>query len=269
VDQSGELTAKEWGLGLYRIELESWPEYDDDSVRHVVDIISDAAGKWHRARGNWYKLFRMVDTDNSGQMGFEELKAMCYRPLPCLAIHSRILKEVDLKGLWKALDKDKSSLVNTNEFMVFMRKHGTSNLVSSPREKFGIRPRLIGLNSRAEMRASESRADGVGNLSAEHLRSICAALNKQTEKTVADTYKTWNRDFDGIVSEWDFSAVFRKLLNIKEDQVDDDAVYTVWRFLDRENSGEVTIQQFLALGEDLQNGMKGTSSGNAGSEGYA
>merc|ERR1712072_558768 len=70
-DRSSEVTAKEWALCLYRIEIEEWPDYDAENLRHVVDIINEAAQRWHRAGGNWYKVFKTVDTDGSGEMGFD------------------------------------------------------------------------------------------------------------------------------------------------------------------------------------------------------
>jgi len=59
-NQSQEVTAKEWAVCLYRIELEQWPDYDPESLRRVVDTINEAAQRWHRAGGNWYKVFRKV-----------------------------------------------------------------------------------------------------------------------------------------------------------------------------------------------------------------
>merc|ERR1712093_271438 len=98
---------------------------------------------------------------------------MCYRPLPCLAIPQKRLKEVDLKALWKALDKDKSGLTNVNEFMIFMRKHGTCQLHRSP----SARHRFVGLSSRAELREdADGMGTGLGSLSADQLALLSTAL---------------------------------------------------------------------------------------------
>lgn len=261
VDKSSEVTAKEWSICLYRIDIEDWPEVDTEHLTRIVDVINAAAEKWHRAGGNWYKVFRLVDTDDSGHMGFDELKAICWRPLPCLAIPPKKLPEVWLKALWKALDADRSGMTSVNEFMIFMRKHGTQQFHNSPREK---RPRFVGLNSRAEMRA-DTAMGGIGNLSADQMMLLSNALSKQTVDTVAAAYNKWGIPWAGLVSEWDMLAVFRKLLGIIEDHISDDEIHTVWSFMDRDGAGQVAVETLLGLGDWLREAMA-TGDGEAALE---
>merc|ERR1719220_2994116 len=86
-----------------------------------------AATEWHRAGGNWYKIFRLIDSDNSGHMGFDELREIVHRPLPCLAIPITRITDRDLRAMWKALDEDRSADVTVREFMCFMRRRGAQH----------------------------------------------------------------------------------------------------------------------------------------------
>jgi Ca2+-binding EF-hand superfamily protein len=261
-DQSGEVTAKEWQKCLYCIDIEGWPDAEPEHLGRVVDEINAAAQHWHRAGGNWFKVFRFVDTDDSGQMGFEELKAMCYRPLPCLAIPQKRLREMDLRALWKALDNDLSGFVSVAEFMTFMRKHGSEQFHNSARSKT---PRFVGLSSRAEMHSGEDERSVLSTLEADQLTLLSAAIGKQTSETVAAAYKRWGLSWTGLISEWDFHAVFRKLLGIREDQIGDDAIYMVWSFVDSECAGQVAVDQFLALATLLLEARKGDANSGASS----
>merc|ERR1712157_43022 len=69
-DKSNEVSCQEWQLGLYRLQLDAWPDADEATLVRVVDCICKAADKWHRAAGNWYKIFNLVDTENSGRIGY-------------------------------------------------------------------------------------------------------------------------------------------------------------------------------------------------------
>ena len=48
---------------MYKVRLGTWPNLDSGHVRHVVDTLNHAADKWHRAAGNWYKIFKRFDND--------------------------------------------------------------------------------------------------------------------------------------------------------------------------------------------------------------
>mmetsp|Transcript_54805 Transcript_54805/g.102773 ORF Transcript_54805/g.102773 Transcript_54805/m.102773 type:complete len:1348 (+) Transcript_54805:158-4201(+) len=251
LDRSGEVTGKEWQVNLYRLDIEDWPVAEADRLRRIVDEINGAAQKWHQAGGNWYKVFRLIDTDNSGKMGFDELREICWRPLPCLAIPPRRLPEKDLRTLWKALDSDQSGMCTVNEFMIFMRKHGTVQFHSSPRER---RPRFVGLQSPLSRSESQAAA-GVPLLTADQVNLLSSALSKQSGETMKAAYKNWDLPWDGNVSEWDFLLVFRRQLGISEEQICDDAVHACWTFLESSSGGQVSVGALLSLGQGLREAM--------------
>ncbi|CAE7451052.1 RNP1, partial [Symbiodinium pilosum] len=63
----------------------------------------------------------------SGRLSFGGLKEVVRDMWYGLAIPPDQITDFDLKGLWKALDEDKSSTVSVGEFMVFMRRYGAQH----------------------------------------------------------------------------------------------------------------------------------------------
>jgi len=241
-DGSGEATSKEWTLCLYRLEVETWPD-DDDAIQRAVDEMHKAAEKWHRAGGNWYKIFNLIDGDNTGTMGFDELKEVVYRPLPCLAIPATRVSEHQLKAMWKALDENMSSLASVREFMVFMRRRGAKSGINFHRSVS-----RTGKSSRAE---SRSRLSGPGFRTTEEAEILGRALAAQTPKAFEDAYKSWGVPWQGQVSEWDLLSVVRRLLGLTEQRLSDDAVHAAWRALDRDGVGKVSVEAVLEWGREL------------------
>jgi Ca2+-binding EF-hand superfamily protein len=242
-----EVAVKDWILCLYRIDIEEWPDYDSKNITRVVDIINEAGQRWHQAGGNWYKVFRRVYPDDSGTMTFEDFRGMCYNPLPCLSISSKCVREADLKALWKGLDQDRSGLTSVNEFMIFMRKHGTVQLHQSPGCK-----RARGQDTLARSRAEAEKIPGIDALSADHCALISRALGKESSETLAAAYSKWGIPWSGFVSEWDLLSVVRELLKISEDQMDDDTIYIIWRHLDSDGVGQVAVEEILQLADMLR-----------------
>lgn len=248
---SGDVTAKEWHLGMYRVEVDSWPEADEVRIARVIEEINTAAEKFHQAGGNWYKVFRLMNSDNSGNMVFEEMKEIVYRPLPCLSISPKRVSEDDLRALWKALDADRSGSCTVNEFMIFMRRNGAKySLHQSPRK---VRPKFVGCRPRTEQATSaEEAVSSAGGLTEEQAALLGKTLEKQSTETFAKAYKSWGVPWTGMISEWDLLVVVRKLLGLSEEQLDDDRVFVVWRTLDQACAGHIPVGALLALGQGLK-----------------
>lgn len=126
-DQSGELSPDEFQSALYLFKISAWPDYShveyQPELAHTLTMMNAAADKWHKAGGNWFKIFRRMDTDESGQMGYEEIEAVIRTTFPGLKLSLNEISEENLHGLWKALDVDRSGLISVQEFMIFMRRH--------------------------------------------------------------------------------------------------------------------------------------------------
>ena len=65
------------------------------------------------ATGAWFKLFRFMDTDNSGLVCFSEFRAMVRDELE---LPPSELSELEIKRAWLALDADKSGHICSGEF---------------------------------------------------------------------------------------------------------------------------------------------------------
>jgi len=245
IDGSGEITSDEWKLALYRIELQFWPDDDEVIVADVVDKMSDAAEKWHQAGGNWYKVFTKLDSDHSGSMEFDEMRAMIRRPLPCLAIPPKIISDEGLRRLWKALDADRSGEVTVQEFMVFMRRRGTRQLT----RKDGNRQRDLSNKGRLSLSEQPSMCVYLSEMQA---LVLCQTLARHSYSTVAAAYKRWDRPFSGSVGELEWLTVTRELLGLSEAQLEDDAVHLVWRIVDPDGVGQVPLEAIFALQDQLK-----------------
>ena len=89
-DGSGEVSIDEFNQATYCLQVAPWPDLlvDDEAERlaRVIATMNAAADKWHRAAGNWYKIFRMFDSDDSGKMGYEELEHVLRAGFPGLSL---------------------------------------------------------------------------------------------------------------------------------------------------------------------------------------
>jgi len=242
-DGSREVTAREWHRGLYRLEVEVWPDADEAALASVVDRISTAADKWHRAGGNWYKVFNLVDADSSGRLGFQELLDIIRRPLPCLAVSAKRISDAELRSLWKALDTDLSGDVCVTEFMVFMRRLEVKRGVShSPTMAAGS------VAHRARMSSLEASAAATREPTGEEVALLVRRLREHSRDSVAEAYQRLGLHWDGSISEWDFIRVIREVLGISGELLDEDAVHGLWSSLDISGEGAVDVEVFLAMG---------------------
>eukprot|EP00913_Durusdinium_trenchii_P028664 g26880.t1 len=120
----GDLTTsiEEFGRLMYKIELSQWPDLSDDDLERIVALLNRAAHKWHRAGGNWFKIFNQIDADGSGNLSYDELVSCVRSSYPCLRVSTNEVTDKELRGLWKALDSMGSIEVPVHRFMVFMRR---------------------------------------------------------------------------------------------------------------------------------------------------
>jgi len=233
-DGSGLVTVKEWESCLYRMEVETWPDADAKTLTRVADVISKAAGKWHHCGGNWFKIFRLIDTDGSGEIGYDELKCLCYGVFPDLQISTQVMPEDKLKALWKALDGDLSGMTSTSEFMVFMRANGSEQFVKNAGT----------ISTRKKAPADESSK----KLSPEQMQMFTGALSRQSLDSLKAAFGQWDIPWTGYLTEWDMFYIIRTLLDISEDDISDDGIVVVWGMLEQEENKQVRAQTLLVLG---------------------
>lgn len=232
-DDSGEVTAKEWETGLYRLEVLAWPDIDDASCTKVVDIISKAVGKWHMCQGNWFKIFRLIDLSGIGEIMYPDLFHFVYHATdPCLNLPPKRLPEAKLKGLWKAMDSEQNAVICRAKFMLFMRQHGSCDQFQSTKY-------------RQRKKEEAAKINPILVFGPEHFELLAAALSRQSVQSLRAATSNGNE-----FSEWDMIYIMRELLGISEDEISDDGVNFVWLKLETsgKGSGRATIDDLLALG---------------------
>jgi len=236
-----KLSAHDWHVGLYQLEVEDWPLADEATLLAAIETLSAAAHRWHRAAGNWYKVFNLVDQEGSGYIGFHEVLEMIRRPLPCLSIPPERLPDRDIRALWRVMDEDLSGEVTVTEFMVFMRR------LEVKRGKTAPRPAAGSVVHRASEQMALARTSRVKSLTGHEAELLREALAEQSTEKIAQAYEEHGRPWQGFVSEWDWLAIVRDVLGILEDQLDDDAAHMAWHTLDPHGTGKVHADALFAL----------------------
>ena len=132
-DKSGEVTISEFQHGCYLLILEGWPLLDKDRLEDVVAVINGAAKRWLHA-SSWVKVFRAIDQDENDRLGYDELERVVRAngTQGGLSLTTSDLTDNDLRGLWRALDKDVSGEVTIDEFMGFMRRKAEKPKPATP-----------------------------------------------------------------------------------------------------------------------------------------
>ena len=139
---SGESTIKEFQQATYLLMLDDWEdlltEEHAGELQGVVAQLEEAVETRHtrkkfhdttggtvkEAPGNWYKVFALFDITGSGLLGYEELEEVIRADYPGLGMKPAAISTNRIRGLWKAIDADRSGDVTVKEFVSFMRRHG-------------------------------------------------------------------------------------------------------------------------------------------------
>mmetsp|Transcript_44544 Transcript_44544/g.80042 ORF Transcript_44544/g.80042 Transcript_44544/m.80042 type:complete len:1940 (+) Transcript_44544:73-5892(+) len=221
-DGSGEVSASEWALSLYHLDLDSWPDAHDEDLPNAVECINAAAMKYYQAQDNWYKVFRVVDMNDAGRMDFETFSDMVRRPLPCLSVATSQVSERQLKALWKAMDIDRSSEITVQEFMVYMRRCTKQKMLMSEPPK----------------RAPVAEATTARQL-------LVQGLSGYSVGTLQAAYESWGMPWTGYISEWEWQLIARRLLGYTEATVGDSALHAVWASLDQQMVGQIVAEDLL------------------------
>jgi len=260
-DGSGEVTAKELSLSLYQLEMEAWPEPNEEIVAKVVNEISQAAQHFHRAGGNWYKVFVLMDADGQGEIKFDDLRDVVRGKLPFLQIPQSRLSDADLKAYWKGLDVNMSGTASGKEFMQYMRKNGGEQNMHRPTKKRGNQ---VGRDLLAEIAAAPDLDDG-------KIRDIAGRLGKALHMWLAtrgitggssrsslsnprlwgELFATVDTDKSGRLSFTEFDQVIRTVLRAGK-MFNPDELKAFWKAVDGDGSGEVTLKEFATRVYKLQ-----------------
>lgn len=244
VDQalSGIVSTTDWQIGIYQLYIEVWPDADHQWLVSIVDKIASFGEKRWPSGCNWFKVFRLVDTDNCGSIAFAEFADVLRRPLPCLAIPAEIVSNRDLQALWKAIDTARSGRISSSEFMLFMKRLE----VKRGRKK----PVAASLSQFQRAKASQdhnAQSVAVMELSSAQRQQLTNNLKGQTPEVFEECYQRWGLAWDGHVSEWHWHQIVREMLLIPEEDLCDDAVYSAWAMIDVTGQGQVPADALLTF----------------------
>lgn len=131
IEDVGEVCVGDLLRAMLRLDLEDTEELDEAGLQMVLEEMDVAMRKWHRAEGNWYKMFNIATNGNfwpnevtgrSGRMELEDLRRLLRSGYPSLGIPKERISDGNLLSLWKALDQRRLGYVTVQDFMRLMRK---------------------------------------------------------------------------------------------------------------------------------------------------
>ncbi|CAJ1971650.1 unnamed protein product [Sphenostylis stenocarpa] len=131
------------------------------------------------------EMFQAMDTDNSGAITFDELKAGLRR-------YGSTLKDIEIRDLMEAADVDKSGTIDYGEFIA-----ATVHLNKLEREEHLI----------AAFRYFDK--DGSGYITVDELQQACAEHN-MTDAFLEDIIREVDQDNDGRIDYGEFAAMMQK-----------------------------------------------------------
>jgi len=269
-DGSGEVSLDEFVKMMYRYELAMWPRSSDAELSRVVKMVSAAISRWHHVEGNWYKVYLFIDTQGTGTITFEDLQQFLRGTYPGLHLDREEMPSDDMFRLWKALDTRAQMRVPKSQFMSFMRRYGghwgksttkTSKevLPKTTRETLCPTPKKMPAEESgqariqsftAAMRRKQSKASRSPAWTTEEeeaARSIMDRLSDYSVEHLMMAYDKWGLPWTGVVSEWEWQLLVRRLLAFEQDSVDDTLVHSFWTCIDQHLTGYVAAGDLLQM----------------------
>lgn len=211
---------------------------------------------------SWIKLFRAINTDNSGQISYGELVALA-RDEQYLHLVSTRVSDGELKRFWLSLDVDRSGTITCGEFGAFMRRgEHVLNPSRSWKESLEDRKRQGAESVRAQRGALTMPAKGLHNLPAasdELVTSLSAMCNMHLDTAVErDEYEspahTWfslfkrtDTEHVGQISFVQWAQLVRHTLGVSEELFGGRELRSVWNALDIDGAGSLGAGEYAAF----------------------
>ena len=108
--------AKDVTAGLADVDAAS----EADLVTLAEQLTTRNTQLFPNAERGWFKLFRLIDEDKSGQIDYEEFSRVMVRGH--LKLSALELPERSLQAAWKAIDTDASGFISVGEFGRLMKR---------------------------------------------------------------------------------------------------------------------------------------------------
>ena len=172
-------------------------------------------------RKNWALLFSRLDTDGSGRLDYWEFRRAL---IDVLEIS---ITEKEAKGLWAYVDHDKSGLVSIKEF-----QHACYLLILDdwPRLDRRTLTRLCGIINDAAVHEYSKEGDGTSS------------------GNWFKIFGHFDTDESGRLGWEELEQVSRRRdpgLNLSEDKITLNELRGLWRAIDIDCSGDVTVDEFM------------------------
>ena len=214
---------------------------------------------------SWYKLFKSMDVDQSGQVTYSELEYMVRGEL--MQLGEMDLPEAKLKRLWKALDDDGSGYVTTKEFGYFMRKGEAESQGETWKMRHLTKRRKEKQAVDSKLNQERDLMEGVKPASDEEVASLSRRFNEEMTKlfdvpgaSSAAWFKLFSSmddDKSGKVTFKEFRHMVRFQLYVPVKQRSEHQLKQVFLALDDDRSGFITAKEF---GHFMKKGEAGNSS---------
>ena len=214
---------------------------------------------------SWYKLFKSMDVDQSGQVTYSELEYMVRGEL--MQLGEMDLPEAKLKRLWKALDDDGSGYVTTKEFGYFMRKGEAESQGETWKMRHLTKRRREKQAVDSKLNQERDLMEGVKPASDEEVASLSRRFNEEMTKlfdvpgaSSAAWFKLFSSmddDKSGKVTFKEFRHMVRFQLYVPVKQRSEHQLKQVFLALDDDRSGFITAKEF---GHFMKKGEAGNSS---------
>ena len=204
------------------------------------------------AKRSWYKLFKFMDSDGSGRVTYEEVREMVRSEAGGLRLGEDKLPEARLQSLWRALDEDASGYITVKEFGLFMKQGETAASGPGWKEKRTAFNRAEAEEMTKKINQERSAMAGVQPASKEELRELAMSFNQQMTVLLgsASWYKLFSgmdQDKSGRVTYIEFRGMVRSEasgLALQPAQLPEPRLRSLWRALDEDASGYITVKEF-------------------------
>ena len=204
------------------------------------------------AKRSWYKLFKFMDSDGSGRVTYEEVRDMVRSEAGGLRLGEDKLPEVRLQSLWRALDDDSSGYITVKEFGTFMKKGEAAASGPGWKERRTARNRSGAEEMTQKLNQERNAMAGVQPASEEELRELAVSFNQQMTVLFgsASWYKLFSsmdQDKSGRVTYVEFHGMVRSEasgLGLQPAQLPEPRLRSLWRALDDDGSGFITVKEF-------------------------
>eukprot|EP00928_Gymnodinium_smaydae_P087401 TRINITY_DN7166_c0_g1_i1.p1 TRINITY_DN7166_c0_g1~~TRINITY_DN7166_c0_g1_i1.p1 ORF type:complete len:884 (-),score=187.85 TRINITY_DN7166_c0_g1_i1:250-2901(-) len=122
LSRRGVVTSAEWAVALYRLEVERWPDADEQLLCDTTALITWYFKGMFAGCEGWSALFRQVGRCGGG-VSYPLFRSALYDSrIFCLRIPKALLPEETLKALWKAIDVNRSGKISERELVDFLRR---------------------------------------------------------------------------------------------------------------------------------------------------